>query len=267
MEHLLTLKSSLPVMRRVIKRKEEAEGIFTLFIEGSIDFSPGQFVFIWLPGVEEKPFTISYINSGSENYFGVTVQVVGNFTERLSRVKAGDLIGVRGPLGRGFSTSSKGPFLIVNGGVGAASTAILAEELINRGEDVDIIIGARNKRLLIYTERFKAEICTDDGSRGRKGFVTEIADEMMGKKHYSRVYTCGPEKMMDALLRITEKHGVELEASVERYMSCGFGICGKCMLNDRLVCLDGPVFNSKQLNELADFGMFRLDKTGARIRI
>mgnify|MGYP001573243476 FL=1 len=111
-------------------------------------------------------------------------------------------------------------------------------------------------------------VTTDDGSYGRKGFTTDILGEVLSKnKKIKIVYTCGREIMMKRVFEICKKHKRECEASLERMMKCGFGICGACMINDRIVCMDGPIFNSKQLSKLSEFGKFARLKSGRNVTI
>lgn len=134
-----------------------------------------------------------------------------------------------------------------------------------------IINGARSKEYLIYLKRYKNKnmiVTTDDGSYGRKGFVTDVLKEVLSSnKKIKMVYTCGQELMMKKVFEICNKHNVELEASLERYMKCSFGICGACMIDDKIVCIDGPIFNSKQLSKMSEFGSFARLKSGRKVTI
>ena len=113
------------------------------------------------------------------------------------------------------------------------------------------------------------QITTDDGSFGRKGFTTDILREVLeNKKNKIKiVYTCGPEIMMKKVFEMCRKYKVECEASLERYMACGFGICGKCMVDDKILCVDGPIFNSKQLSQLLEFGNTARLKSGRKVSL
>ena len=113
----------------------------------------------------------------------------------------------------------------------------------------------------------KLNVTTDDGSYGIKGFTTNVLEKLLKEGKIKIVYTCGPEIMMKKVLELCNKYKVECEASLERYMSCAFGICGKCMINDKIVCIDGPIFNSKQLSNMSEFGKFARLKTGKKVTI
>ena len=112
-------------------------------------------------------------------------------------------------------------------------------------------------------------VATDDGSFGKKGFTTDVLKEILeNKKNKIKiVYTCGPEMMMKKIFELCEKHNIECEASLERYMACGYGVCGKCMINDKICCIDGPVFNSRQLRQMNEFGNFARLKSGRKVTI
>ena len=234
----------------------------SFFFKHSMDCKPGQFVMVWIPDVDEKPMAISYYK---KNEFAFTSQSIGKFTNDLDALKKGNKIGIRGPYGNSFSLKNNA--CVVGGGVGMASVSTLIDNLQNPV----IINGARSKEHLIYIKRYKSHnmiIATDDGSSGRKGFTTDILKEVLKEnKNIKNVYTCGPELMMKKVVDICNEHGVECEASLERMMKCGFGICGACMCNDKIVCLDGPIFNSRQLSMMPEFGNFARIKTGRKVTL
>ena len=269
-------KNNTPKILEISKIVNEAKEHKSFFFEHSLDAKPGQFIMVWLPGMDEKPMAVSY---HKKNEFAFTTHAVGNFTNALCKLKKGDKVGIRGPYGNCFSAKSNA--CIVGGGIGMAPLSALIEKL----ENPVIINGARSKNQLLYLRRFKNKnmiVATDDGSCGRKCFTTTILEEQLKNKNAQKsnisgtnlvgnkikiVYTCGPEIMMKKILDICNKHKVGCEASLERFMGCGFGVCGKCMVNDKLVCIDGPIFNSKQLNKLSEFGKFARLKSGKKVSL
>lgn len=255
-------RTEIPVMLEVSDMVKEGKGQTSFFFKQHLECKPGQFIMVWLPGFDEKPMAVSYLG---KNEFAFTSQAIGKFTNELEKIKKGDKLGIRGPYGNSFSVKNNS--CVVAGGVGLSSVSTLIDSLKNPV----VIYGARSKNHLIYLKRYKNKnmnITTDDGSFGRKGFTTDILEEVLSKnKKINIVQTCGPEIMMKKILDICNKHKVECEASVERYMSCGFGICGKCMVNDRIVCIDGPVFNSKQLNQMPEFGNTARLKSGRKVSL
>ncbi len=270
------LKTDIPQMLEISDVVQEAKSQKSFFFKHSINAKPGQFVMIWLPDIDEKPMAVSY---WSKNEFAFTSQAIGKFTNALLKLKKGDKVGIRGPYGNCFSAKHKAGervssrashanACVVGGGVGMASVSTLIDALKNP----IIVNGARSKEYLIYLKRFKSKnmiVATDDGSYGRKGFATDALTEVLeNKKNKIRiVYTCGPEIMMKKVLEICNRHKVECEASLERMMKCGFGVCGACMANDRIVCMDGPIFNSKQLKNLSEFGNTARLKSGRKVTI
>ena len=259
MTHHETCKTDIPQMLEISRVVHEGKGQKSFFFNHSIDCKPGQFVMVWLPGIDEKPMAVSYYN---KKEFAFTSQSIGRFTNFLDKFKKCDKLGIRGPYGNSFSLKNNA--CIVAGGVGLSSMSTLVDKLKNPL----IIYGARGREHLIYLKRFKNMIITtDDGSFGKKGFTTDVLDEVLSQKKAKIVYTCGPEIMMKKIFEICQKHKVELEASLERYMACGFGICGKCMINEKICCVDGPVFNSKQLSRMPEFGNFARLKSGKKVTI
>lgn len=263
MKHQETCKSDIPKLMDIADIIQEAKGQKSFFFKHSLECKPGQFIMVWLPGIDEKPMAVSYL---SKKEFAFTSNAIGNFTRKLDALKKGDKLGIRGPYGTSFSIKENS--CVVGGGVGMASVSTLIDILKNP----IVINGARSKEHLIYLKRFKNKnmiVATDDGSFGRKGFTTDILREVLeNKKNKIKiVYTCGPEIMMKKVFEICEKYKVECEASLERMMKCGFGVCGACMADDRLVCVDGPVFKSNELRKMPEFGNFARLKSGRRVTI
>jgi len=257
------LKNDIPKIMEISEVVNEGKGQKSFFFKYNIDSKPGQFIMMWIPNVDEKPMVISY---HKRNEFAITSQVVGKFTKALDNMKKHDKIGIRGPYGNHFTI--KNYSCVVAGGVGLSSVSTLIDKLKNPL----IIYGARTKQHLIYFKRYKNKkilITTDDGSFERKGFTTNVLNETLKDKNnkIKIVYTCGPEIMMKKVFDICNRYKVECEASVERFMACGFGICGKCMVDDQIVCMDGPIFNSKQLRKMPEFGKFARLKSGRKVNL
>jgi len=238
--------------------------------EGPITFQPGQFVMVWVPNVDEVPMSISSWNPPE---MGITVQAIGDATQALVSMSKGDWIGIRGPFGNPFSTNSK-KALVVGGGVGIAPLKPLVYNLLDGGSEVTLVLAAKTKNELIYFEEFeklkhsnlKVEIATDDGSLGLKGFATDAVSKLLDGNEFDRMYTCGPELMMAGLYKLAKNAKVSFQASLERFMKCGCGICGTCAMDPtgQLVCADGPVFTGEQLAGLTDFGKYNRDAVGIK---
>ena len=252
-----------PVIVEIIETKSEAKDIKTFRFRYNKKVSPGQFFMVWIPGIDEIPMSASY----TDNLKGVTVERIGEATSALHNLKAGDKIGIRGPYGNGFSTP-KGKTLFVAGGTGIIPIASLVEK-IKRGV---VVFGAKTKDNLIFLDRIwqkasKPYISTDDGSFGWHGFASDLAKKVLGKEKFSQIITCGPEKMMKKILSLGLEYKIPVQASLERYMKCGIGICDSCAINGYHVCKDGPVFDDKILRKMKDFGRFKRDCCGRRAKI
>ncbi len=251
-----------PVILRVHKKQVESPEFATLFFEYEMPFKPGQFIMVWIPGIDEKPYTISY---HSKNRFAVTIEAKGIFSKKAVTLEKGDVVGIRGPFGNGFNIRPDQAVCVVAGGCGMAPLGTLVERL---GKGTTFIHGARTKDFILYPDRFDIErqFCTDDGSFGHKGFVTDILEKQIksGKK-FDMVYACGPEIMMYNVFNICEEYEIPCQVSLERYMRCGFGICGACVCGDQVVCTDGPVFDSGMLREMKDFNKKALLKSGRHV--
>jgi dihydroorotate dehydrogenase electron transfer subunit len=233
---------------------------------------PGQFVMVWAPGYDEMPMSLSgYDKTGLSS---ITVKPWGPGTNDLIQMKPGASIGVRGPYGVPFTVEKCNP-LLIGGGTGLAPLLPLARELVDAGAKVTMIIGGKNKSELLFERRARRTIkgenlhvTTDDGSAGTKGFPTDIAEEIMVSKSIDRVYTCGPEVMMRKTFDAALKLGVEVEASLERGMKCGFGICGSCTVGPYILCRDGPVLKTEVLSAVSDeFGLLQRDHSGRYMKV
>jgi len=227
---------------------------------------PGQFVMVWIPGIDEVPMSLSFIGRQQ----AVTVEAKGEGTKKMHEMKGGDKIGIRGPYGKGFSVH-EGKLLFIAGGTGIAPLLPLIK--MSKGEKT-VVLGARSSYLLLFEEELNGmdvelHISTDDGSKGHKGFVTDLLESLVEgtNKKFDMVYTCGPEMMMRKVLDFCLEHGIPMEASLERYMKCGIGICGSCAIDGYLVCRDGPVFGSDVLSKIDDFGKWKRDETGKKVEI
>jgi dihydroorotate dehydrogenase electron transfer subunit len=251
----------------IIDSRVENEKIKTIFFNFPCEMVPGQFFMIWVPGVDEVPMSVSYIK---ENVKGITFKRVGEATNSLFQMENGDRVGIRGPFGTGFKIMGNS-ILFVGGGTGIAMLAPAVEEAIRKKISSTIVIGATKRDELFFEKRFEKCGCnvyvsTDDGSCGQKGYATDIAERLLSEGCFDSILTCGPEIMMKKLHAISK--GVNFQASLERYMKCGVGICGQCCIGEGLrVCVEGPVFDGSILGKIDDFGCFKRDSSGKRVSI
>lgn len=239
--------------------------------------SPGQFVMIWIPGVDEIPMSLSNINT-REGTVGITVEKVGKATSALQKMKVGDVVGMRGPFGRGYKVAKTGNVMIVGGGTGLASLVPLAEKIVEQRKAViTFLLGAKTRNEILFLERIKRVldkanhrivVTTNDGSYGVTGLVTESAQRLLAQEKFDMVYACGPEPLLCKMFVLTEQLKVPFQASLERLMRCAIGLCGTCVVGKYRVCRDGPVFLGEQLREVKEeFGQFMRGFDGRKISL
>ncbi|WP_297488478.1 dihydroorotate dehydrogenase electron transfer subunit [Thermococcus sp.] len=219
-----------------------ADNVRVFRLAERLDFTPGQFLMLWIPGVGEKPFSLA----GED---ALMVKRRGPFTSRLFELGEGDRVWIRGPYGKGFRAKGKRVALVA-GGIGIPPLRALARLWGRKFEEVTLIYGARRREELALWDigDYVGEVIltTEDGSAGRMGYPTDVLRETAAD--FDQVYTCGPEGMIIEVLKIMRYRNVQ--ASMERYMKCGIGICGSCALGRYLVCRDGPVFDGRTLEEV-----------------
>lgn len=244
-------KLEQPIAMKIAKISDETERIRTFRFEYSLVAKPGQFIMLWIPRKGMKPFGVSSLK---KDYFEITVCCVGDFTSELFKKKVGDTIGIQGPYGKPFKIKYD-IVILVAGGYGVAPLSFLADELANDGKKVTLIYGARKKADLAYRKRlkkYKEIIATDDGSAGKRGSVTEILEKHLAKNpEIQEIVTCGPEMMMKRVMDISDKFCLPCQLSLERYMKCGFGICGQCCVGDSgiRICQEGPVLTKQKVKK------------------
>ncbi len=220
---------------------------------------PGQFIILRIHEEGERiPLTI--VDSDPEKgTITLIVQEVGKTTTLLGTMKEGDaILDVVGPLGKPTHIKNFGTAVVVGGGIGIAPVYPISKGLKEAGNRVVAILGARNKDLLILEREMRAVsdevyITTDDGSYGRKGFVTEMLLELIKKRvRMDMVLGIGPLPMMKALCEVTRPYGIYTVVSLNPIMVDGTGMCGACRITYdgkvRFVCVDGPEFDGHKVD-------------------
>ncbi len=254
-------KTEIVAIESIIEHSSEIKSLYFRNPRIATAYRPGNFVILWLPDIDFLPMSISNVDG---NLIEITVQKVGEGTSKLFEKHIGDEIGIRGPFGNSWNYEDVSNILIVGGGMGIAALTSLIEPLKQNKKNVFVAIGAKDEPSLIFIDRLidliPNTLCsTNDGSVGRKCFVTDTIEEIIKKEKIDLIITCGPEVMMKRVFEIAKSYNVEIQASLERRMKCGIGLCGSCCLgtdNDISVCKDGPIFNSKQLKEFSRFGTY-----------
>ena len=219
----------------------------------------GQFVILRVDEDGERvPFTICDYDR-EKGTVCILVQEVGYTTALLARCGVGDcLADLVGPLGNPTDLSAYDRILLIGGGIGGAVIYPQSKQFKSEGRAADVVIGARNESLLIYREgfaRYARELftVTDDGSSGRKGFVTDVARELFESgKRYDAVLAVGPLPMMRAVCRLTAEFGIPTIVSMNPVMVDGTGMCGCCRLTVggevKYACIDGPEFDGHKVD-------------------
>jgi dihydroorotate dehydrogenase electron transfer subunit len=227
---------------------------------------------LWIPKVDEIPLSI--LDANANGTVSVIVKEVGEATRALNSRKVGDVIGVRGPFGNNFSMKAS-KMLMVGGGTGITPLLFLTKKAITKTARLVFVIGAKTRQEILFIKELES-ICgkenviatTEDGSYGLKGLATTPLETILEKEKFDMIYTCGPERMMRKVFDLAEKHGIDLEASLERLMRCAIGLCGSCVIGKYRVCRDGPVFTAEQLKTVKnEFGVAQRDFTGKKISL
>jgi len=255
------------ITAKITKIQKEGGKATTYELAYELGAEPGQFIMVWLPGIGERPMGVA-----DNNPVTLTVAQVGSFTDEMKKLNEGDMLSFRGPMGHGFTLDENAKkILIVAGGTGVVPTHLLAKKAKQEGHKVYVVVGARTKNDVCYEKKFKIAdellVSTDDGSKGFKGNAVQAAEKMIKKHKVDAVYSCGPEKMMRFLAELCKKEKLPCQLSLERYMKCGIGICGSCMIGNKRVCKDGPVFNGEALLTSKEFGKSKRDAGGRKIPI
>lgn len=249
-------------MFKIVKREEMAEGTVILNeIEAPAiarKSKPGQFVILKANETGERiPLTMAE-SDPEAGTITVIYMVVGKSTALFRDLMVGDgYQDVIGPLGKATHLEKVGKVVCVGGGTGVAVLHPITRALKEIGNQVTCIIGARTKDLLIMEEQMKSashdlRICTDDGSYGHHGFVTEVMKEILDEGDVKLVVAIGPVPMMKATSNITKTYNVKTMVSLNPIMIDGTGMCGGCRVTvggkTRFACVDGPEFDGHEVN-------------------
>ncbi len=283
----IPLQNCLPRTFPITDIRQETPHVKTFTFPISFGARPGQFLMVWLPGVDEVPMSIA-MDDGKETK--ITFFAVGDMTRELFEKNEGDLVGLRGPFGTSYEWKPKQHLYLVAGGYGAAPMSFVAKEALKDDCTIDFIVGARSKEHLLYLEEIKKlqnttlHVATNDGSLGHRGHNTEVLEKLLelrsefGIRTFDKlrmtnsefgpisVFACGPEQMLKRISEICAAHNVPCAMSLERYMKCGYGLCGNCVMDPLGIrlCTDGPVVNNTTCVQLTEFGNSHRDALGKK---
>lgn len=273
------------IQAKILKNKEMAAGFYRMSIESRYlakAARPGQFVEVkcseGLRPLLRRPLGVHRIAKGG---IELLYEVVGKGTELLAQKKEGESLDIIGPLGSGFEIPpGRGTAILIAGGNGVAPLLFLAETLKAKKKDVLVLIGGCSKVHVLCEKEFREAgasvmIATEDGSKGHKGLVTDLLNDILRKtndKRRTTIYACGPMGMLKAVAAIAQKNRIPCQVSLEEHMACGVGVCLGCPVEIKtqyvppgvapgagsrpsptpggkykMVCKDGPVFNAEEI--------------------
>jgi len=250
-------------MFKIVRREEMSEGTVVLNEIEAPQIAkkalPGQFVIVKSGEDGERvPLTMAETNP-EKGTITIIYMIVGKSTALYRDLQVGDgFDDVIGPLGKATHLEKRGKVVCVGGGTGVAVLHPITRALKDIGNDVTCIIGARNKGLLMLEEQMRnashdLRVCTDDGSYGHHGFVTDVLQEVLQGGDIQQVVAIGPVPMMKAVSNLTKEYGVETLVSLNPIMVDGTGMCGGCRVSvggeTKFACVDGPEFDG----HLVDF--------------
>ena len=237
----------------LISNREIAQGIFDMrlaYHQADLPVLCGQFAHVYVPGKTlRRPISVC---DASDGELRLVYQVKGGGTEIMSQMQSGT-VDVLVPLGNGFDIQSGRRYCLIGGGIGFPPMLYTAKQC----DRPLIITGFRNQSLVILQDDLQAQgetlLCTDDGSAGQKGFVTDLLRARIGE--VDEVCACGPTPMLKAVAAVCKEFGKPCQVSLEERMGCGVGACLVCAVKVRKngeevmqhVCKNGPVFNAEEV--------------------
>lgn len=275
-------------MYPILEKSELAEHIYRLKVRAprvAHAAQPGQFVIVRADEFSERiPLTIADYDA-AEGSVTLVIQAIGASTRKICALEAGDsLADFAGPLGHPSEFVRMSPeelrgrrYLFVAGGVGTAPVYPQVKWLHEHGVQVDVIIGVKTARMLIYTDEMRAVatnlfIATDDGSEGFRGMVTQQMEELIEKqgRRYDECVAIGPMIMMKFVALTTKKYALKTTVSLNTLMVDGTGMCGACRVTvggrTRFTCVDGPEFDGHEVDfdeAMRRQGMYRSEEARA----
>lgn len=249
---------------KVIKKEYLTEKILLLTLEVSKkilnSFKPGQFIKIKIldnsfDPLFPRPFTVHYLE---DNFLQILFQVVGKGTKILSELREGKEIEFLGPLGKPFPEDLEFPLALCAGGIGVAGFAYFLKNLPKPLRTNTILYyGARSVKELVRLELYQSmgislKLATEDGSLGKRGFVTHILEEDLSANQVKSILACGPLGMLKTVKTLGEKYKIKTYLSLETFMACGTGFCLGCVIPKidggyYKLCVDGPTLEAKSI--------------------
>ena len=259
---------------KILSKNKLSENLYEIIVEAPYvvkNAKAGQFIILRVDEKGERiPLTIADINK-EKNELTIVYMAVGHTTKKLAQLEAGEeILDLVGPLGVPTHIKKHGTVICVAGGYGAAPAYLIAKAYKDAGNKVYMIIGTRTESLIFWEDKMKTAcdelfITTDDGSKGRKGFVTDQLKDIIKNEQVDTVMAIGPIPMMKAVAELTKIENIPAIVSMNPIMVDGTGMCGSCRLTVdgkvKFACVDGPDFDAHKVdfNEIIQRGQIYKD--------
>lgn len=265
----------LPVISKIetVEVLSEKEKLFKIILPDNqeLGHQPGQFVQVFIPGIGEAPISICS-SPTRKGYFDLCVRKLGDVTNAMHNLKAGDTVGIRGPFGRGFEPEHyyNSDLVFIAGGIGLAPLRSVIQFALDKKDKfgkITIVYGAKNPSEQIFKDELKEWakikdlnliVTVDRGDeqwKGNTGLITQHFDKLEIDPSKAYVLVCGPPIMYKFVILGLNKFKIDASRiilSLERRMRCGLGKCGHCQINSKYVCKDGPKFTYAEIKNLEE---------------
>ncbi len=254
---------------RIREVRAEKGSVKSIFFQDDLclNASPGNFVMVWLPGVEEIPMNLSGVGDACS----ITVWPYSAGTTALCSMRNGDTLWLRGPYGNPYSITG-GNNLLIGSGSGISPLLALARRIKTKKLSATFVLHAKTRDGLIFSEEL-AKLCkvvsvTSDGSGGIAGKASEVALKLINQGKFDSIYAGMSEIELRSIFAAAEARRIPVQFGLERSMLCGIGLCGSCSIDKYLVCKDGPILKTEEIREcMAELGVFRRNKSGAIVQV
>ncbi len=257
-----------PTIVKIEKIIDEGLNYKTFVFNYPLTALPGQYVMLWLPGVDLKPFSVAW---QTPEQFALTVLKRGNFTTKLFDLKVGAKLGFTGPHGSFYHLEKPKKILLIGGGCGTPSVTCLAQAAREKKISVDFVLAAPSREQIIFEDwltglgvkvyhRFQS-------AQSQYPHAWDLIRNLFDKNKYQAIYACGPEQLLKKIVDFSLNQNIFCQISMERYMKCAIGVCGKCCVDPLGLCLcqTGPVINNYLASQITEFGKYWRDSSGQKI--
>lgn len=260
------IESAQPTIIKIAEIIDEAPDYKTFVFNYLLQAEPGQYLMLWLPGCDLKPFSIAW---QTNTQFALTVLKRGQFTTKLFDLKKGDTLGFIGPQGTSYNIRGRKKILLIGAGCGTPSVTFLAQRAREQNLAVDFVLAASSKEEIIF-EKWLTDQRVKVYHRFQDSLFAhswELILSLINQNNYDGLYACGPELLLKRITDWSLEKNIFCQVSLERYMKCGLGICGSCCVDPLGICLctEGTVVDSKLASQITEFGKYYRDAAGQKI--